>query len=65
MGFVGAIVGFVLGFLAGQFVLTLILAGGRHLYVRENPSIWIWLGFLNLVIASLGAWLGYLLLQGV
>jgi hypothetical protein len=64
MGFVGAVVGLVGGYVAGLGVVSVALGGGRHLRVRENPSLKVWIGLTNVVAALGGAWLGYALLAG-
>jgi len=64
MGFVGAIIGLIGGYIVGAGILSMALSGGRHMRVRENPSLKIWIGLANLVAAIGGAWLGYTLLAG-
>ena len=59
MSFIGATVGFLVGFLGGQFSLMLVLSGGRHLALRERPKLKFWLGIFNLLIAISGAYIGY------
>ncbi|MBP7338830.1 hypothetical protein [Niveispirillum sp.] len=54
-----AVFGFVAGFFAGQFLLMLLLSGGRHLTLGRNQSARQWLGVLNLVIAIIGAVVGW------
>lgn len=62
MGFVGAVGGFIVGFIIGGVVLSIIMGDGRHRYIARNYSLKVWLGGLNIFIAFVGAWIGYRLL---
>jgi O-antigen/teichoic acid export membrane protein len=64
MAFVGAVIGLVGGYIVGLGILSIVLGGGRHMGVRENPSLKIWVGLFNVAAALVGAWLGYSLLSG-
>ena len=59
MGILGALAGFVLGFVAGQLLLLLLFAGGRHLIVAQKPQLKVWAGLLVLILAFFGGYIGY------
>lgn len=51
MGMIGAILGFIVGLLAGGFALSLVFGSGRHVYLRERPTSMIHLGVLIIAVA--------------
>lgn len=59
MSWLWGIAGFVLGFIAGQILLTILLSGGRHLTIGRSQSARQWLGILNLALAVAGAVIGW------
>jgi hypothetical protein len=64
MAIVGALIGFFASFIAGAATLRSVLgAGEKYRASRGHPSVRPWLGALNIALACLGAWGGYLLVQ--
>lgn len=59
MAYLGAVAGFVVGFLLGQVLLLFAFSGGRHLVARERPALRFWAGLANLMLAVVGAVIGY------
>lgn len=56
MGYLVAIIGFILGFFIGQSLLLRILKGYSNKEILENPSLRWKFGTLNWMIAILGSY---------
>ena len=60
MWIVGIIGGLIIGFIASQLVLMVVLSSGRHLALKENPKLKTLAGLFGISIMLAGAYAGYI-----
>jgi hypothetical protein len=56
----GIIGGFIIGFIASQLILMVVLSGSRHLALQENPKLKTLAGLFGISIMLAGAYADYI-----